>query len=170
MDILKTATDWAKAEVFSSTFFIFFGLMFVAASLGFWQLGKTEVAKAYVTPAMVAGALLLLVGFGIFFANKARVSSFADAYNSNATDFVKSEIVRVDKSLNEYKTIVFKVIPLIITACALLIVFVDKPTWRASMIITIAMMAVILWVDSNANARIETYKEQLVLAEKQGRD
>ena len=45
MEILKTATDWAKAEVFSTTFFILFGIGFVAASIGFWQLGKTDLAK-----------------------------------------------------------------------------------------------------------------------------
>ena len=41
MEILKTATDWAKTEVFSSAFFIIFGVVFVLASIGFWQMGKT---------------------------------------------------------------------------------------------------------------------------------
>ena len=58
MDILKTAMDWAKADVFSSTIFIIFGIVFIAASLGFWQLGKTEIAKAYIIPGMVAGLCL----------------------------------------------------------------------------------------------------------------
>ena len=67
--------------------------------------------------------------------------------------------------MNEYKTIVFKVIPFIIIAAALLIVFVDKPLWRAISITTIAMMVVILLVDSNANARIVSYHNQLIAAE-----
>ena len=167
MDILKSATDWAKAEVFSSTFFILFGALFVAASIGFWQLGKTDIAKAYLFPTLVAGILILSVGLGIFFANKSRITSFAAAYNSDASAFVESEIARTEKSSNEYKTIVFKIIPLIITACALVIIFNDKPIWRASMITTIAMMVVILLVDSNANARLESYKTQLALVEKQ---
>ncbi len=116
MEILKTATDWAKAEVFSSTFFIVFGVLFVAASIGFWQLGKTDLAKAYIIPTLVAGALLLTIGFGLVFTNKARISSFAVDYNQDASAFVKSEIVRVDNTLKEYKTVVFKVIPLIIAA------------------------------------------------------
>ena len=66
MEILKTATDWAKAEVFSSTFFIIFGIAFVLASIGFWQLGKTDMAKAYIIPTLVAGSLLLTIGLGLF--------------------------------------------------------------------------------------------------------
>lgn len=167
MDILKVATEWAKAEVFSSRFFILFGIMFVLASIGFWQLGKTAVAKAYIYPMLVAGILLLAVGFGIFFANKSRVSSFVTAYNADASAFIKSEITRTEKSLGEYKTIVFKVIPIIIVVAALLIVFIDKPIWRAISITTIAMMVVIMLVDSNANARIVAYNKQLLLEQEQ---
>ena len=166
MEILKAATDWAKAEVFSARFFILFGIMFMAAAIGFWQLGKSEIAKAFVSPAAVAGVLLLTVGIGIFFANKSRITSFERDYNADPSAFVKSEIARTQKSMNEYKTIVFKVIPFIIAAAALTIVFVDKPMWRAICITTIAMMVVIMIVDSNANARILEYHEQLTQADK----
>lgn len=161
MEILKIAIDWAKAEVFSARYFIFFGMLFLTASIGFWQLGKTEMAKAYIIPTLVAGLLILIVGVGIFYANKSRVSSFAVAYNENPVEFVKSEITRTNKSMGEFRTIVFKVIPFIILTAALLIVFVDKPVWRATSITIIAMMVVILLVDSNANARLESYSKQL---------
>ena len=166
MEILKIAVEWAKAEVFSSRFFIFFALLFILASIGFWQLGKTEMAKAYIIPTLVAGILLLTVGVGIFFANKSRVTSFEKAYNASSTDFITSELERTEKSIGEYRTIVFKIIPLIIVAAALTIVFVDKPIWKAICITTISMMMVILLVDSNANARIESYKKQLEMAVK----
>lgn len=167
MDILKTATNWAKAEMFSSAFFILFGFMFVLASIGFWQLGKTDMAKAYIFPTLVAGVLLLTIGIGLFVSNKSRVTEFAIAYNTDAHAFVKSEIVRADKVLNEYKTIAFKVFPLVVIVAALLLIFIDKPLWRAISVTTIAMMAIIFFVDSNANARHKVYKEQLVLFEKQ---
>lgn len=166
MEILKAATEWAKAEVFSARFFILFGIIFVIAAIGFWQLGKTEIAKAFVSPTAVCGVLLLAVGFGIFFTNKSRVSSFETAYNNDPTAFVKSEITRTEKSMGEYRTIVFKVIPFIIVAAALIIIFIDKPGWRAVCITTIAMLVVILMVDSNANARIEGYNKQLQSADK----
>ena len=140
--------------------------MFVLASIGFWQLGKTAVAKAYIYPMLVAGVLLLTVGVGIYYANKSRVSSFVIAYNNDASAFVKSEIVRTEKSIGEYRTIVFKIIPIIIIVAALLIVFIDKPIWRAISITTIAMMLVILLVDSNANARIQAYKKELLVTGK----
>jgi len=163
MEILKVATDWAKAEVFSSIFFILFGIMFVLASIGFWQLGKTDIAKAFTWPTLVAGILLMTIGIGLSFTNKSRITSFATAYNNDASAFVQSEITRTEKSMGEYQTIVFKIIPLIIIVAALLIIFVDKPVWRAISTTTIAMMVVILLVDNNANARIETYNKQLIL-------
>jgi len=167
MDLLKTATEWAKDEVFSTQFFILFGVVFILASIGFWQLGKTEIARAYIIPTLVAGALLLIIGLGLFFTNKSRVTQFETAYNNDAAAFVKSELARVESTLKEYQTIVFKVIPLIIVVCALIIVFIDKPIWRASMITTIAMMIVILLIDGTAHARIDTYNQQLLLIEKQ---
>ena len=166
MDILKTAVEWAKAEVFSSQFFILFGVLFLLGSVGFWQLGKTEVAKSFISPMLVAGFLILAVGLGIFFANKSRITSFTEAYNSDAPAFVQSEIARTEKSMGEYQTIVFKIIPLIIVVAALMIIFMDKPMWRAISITTIAMMVVILLVDINANSRIEAYHQQLMLVEK----
>ena len=164
MEIVKVATEWAKDEVFSSRFFILFAILFLAASIGFWQLGKTEVAKAYIFPTLVAGGLLLAVGTGIYFTNKSRVTSFVEAYQADPDEFVQSEIIRTEKSMGEYKNIVFKIIPFIIIAAALSIVFVDKPIWRAIGITTIAMMMVILLVDSNADARIKAYRSKLELA------
>ena len=161
MEILKLSTEWAKAEVFSARFFIFFAILFLAASLGFWQLGKTEMARAFIIPTAVAGLLILAVGVGIFYTNKARISSFAEAHEANPTEFVASEMARADKTIGEFKTIVFKVIPFIIVAAALLIVFLDKPVWRATAITIIAMMVAIIWVDSNADARIKAYKAEL---------
>ncbi len=167
MDILKTATDWVKAELFSTPFFILFGVLFLLASIGFWQLGKTEMARAYIIPTLIAGALLITIGLGLFFTNKARVTQFETAYNKDASAFVESELVRAEATLKEYQTIVFKIIPLIIALCALGIVFIDKPIWRASMITTIAMLVVILLIDGTAHARVDAYNQQLLLVEQQ---
>jgi hypothetical protein len=169
MEILKTATDWARAEVFSTTFFIIFGVLFVLVSIGFWQLGKTDMAKAYIIPTLVAGTLLMTIGFGLFFTNKARITQFEKAYNKDASAFVESELARAESTLKEYKNVVFTAIPLIIAACALVIIFVNTPIWRASMITAIAMLVVILLIDGTAHARIEAYNKQLKLVEKQER-
>jgi hypothetical protein len=142
--------------------------VFVLASIGFWHIGKTEMAKAYIIPTLVAGALLLIIGLGLVYTNKSRITEFETAYQSDASAFVESEIVRVEATLKEYQTIVFKAIPFIIVIAALLIVFVDKPVRRASAITTIAMMVVILLVDGTAKARIEAYNEQLELVGKTG--
>lgn len=160
METLKIAQEWARAEVFSTRFFIIFAILFLVASAGFWQLGKTELAKAYVFPLLAAGALLMTIGLGLFFTNKSRISQFEKAYQQDATAFSTSEIARTESTLKEYK-MVFRVVPLIIVVAALLVIFINTPTWRAIGITTIAMMIVILLVDGTAHARIEVYNKQL---------
>ena len=162
MEILKSATDWAKAELVSTPFFALFGLAFLAASLGFWWGGQTEMAKAYIIPTLVAGSLLVIIGAGLFFTNKSRITQFEKAYHKDVSGFVTSELDRAEATLKEYKNIVFTGIPVIIAVCSLLLLFFSTPVWRASLITTIAMMAVILVIDGLAHARIDHYQKQLV--------
>lgn len=162
METLKIAQEWARAEVFSTRFFIIFAMLFLAASAGFWQLGKTDLARAYIIPTMVAGLLLTTIGLGLYYTNKSRITQFEKAFYADAPAFFQSEMERAEGTLKEY-TVVFKVIPILIIVAALLIVFVDTPTWRAISITTIAMLIVILLVDGTAHARIETYYNDLRL-------
>lgn len=160
MELLKLATEWAKAEVFSTRFFIFFAIGFLIASVGFWQLGKTDLAKAYIIPTLVAGILLLIIGSGLNYTNIQRVKQFKKDYYADALAFHQSEVARSESTLKEY-TIVFRVIPILIIVTALLILFVNTPTWRAIGITTIAMLIVILLVDGTAHSRIEAYHKEL---------
>ncbi|GAB5408532.1 MAG: hypothetical protein BalsKO_08970 [Balneolaceae bacterium] len=112
---------------------------------------------------MVAGVLLIIIGLGLFFTNKSRISEFEAAYNEDPSVFVELEITRAEATLKEYNTIVFKAIPIIIILAALLIIFINTPTWRAISITTIAMLIVILLVDGTAYARIDGYHKELKL-------
>ena len=161
MEVLKFATEWAKAEVFSTRFFIVFALLFLIASYGFWQLGKTDLAKSYIIPSLVAGILLMIIGVGLVYTNVNRISDFEAAYQQDAATFITSEFERIESTLKEYNTIVFKAIPGIMILASLLIIVIDKPVWRASCITTIAMMIVILLIDGTAHSRIVNYKQQL---------
>ena len=125
------------------------------------------MARAYIIPTLVAGVLLMTIGLGLFFTNKSRITQFETAYNTDALAFVESELVRAEATLKEYQTIVFKVIPIIIAVCSLVILFIDKPIWRASMITIIAMMVVILLIDGTAHARIDNYNKQLLLTKQE---
>ena len=164
MELLKLATEWAKAEIFSTRFFIFFAIGFLIASAGFWQLGKTDLAKAYIIPTLVAGVLLLIIGSGLNYTNIQRVKQFEKDFNTDASAFYQSEIERSEGTLKEY-TIVFKVIPILIIIAALLILLVNTPTWRAISITAIAMLTVILLVDGTAHSRIESYHKELKLVD-----
>jgi ABC-2 type transport system permease protein len=164
MDILKLSIDWAKAEVFSSKISLLLSLLLFLVALGFWQLGKTAMAKAFVWPILVAGVLLVAVAAGLYFSNKPRITQFETAYNTDAKAFVQTETERTAKSQNNL-ALVFKVLPLIIVAAALLIVFVNTPLCRAIGITTIALMTILMFIDSNTGARNTAYHQQL-LAEK----
>ena len=167
MDILKASTDWAKSELFSTPFFVLFGVLFIAASIGFWQLGKTEMAKAYIIPTLVAGVLLTIIGLGLFFTNKSRLANFPVEYKQDTSAFVKSELVRTEATLKEYQNIVFTAIPIIIAVCAIGIMFLNAPIWRASLITSIAMLIVIMLIDGTAYARVDSYNKQLISVERQ---
>ena len=162
MNVLKLAIEWAKAEVFSTRFFIFFAIGFLIASIGFWQIGKTELAKAYTIPTLVAGLLLMTIGLGLSYTNKSRIKQFEKEFNADATSFYQSEIKRSEGTLKEY-TIVFKAIPILIIIAAALILLINTPTWRAISITTIAMLSVIILVDGTAHSRIENYYKELKL-------
>ncbi len=165
MELLKLATEWAKAEVFSTRFFIFFAILFLIASIGFWQLGKTDLAKAYIIPTLVTGVLLMTIGLGLFYTNKSRVTQFEKEFHNDAPTFYQSEIERSERTLKEY-TVVFKVIPMLIIVAALLILLINTATWRAISITTIAMLIVILLVDGTAYSRIDAYHKELKLMDK----
>ena len=165
MELLKLATEWAKAEVFSTRFFILFAILFLIASIGFWKFGVTDLAKAYIIPTLVAGLLLMTIGLGLFYTNKTRITQFEKAFSANTNAFYQSEIERTEATLKEY-TIVFKVIPILIIIAALLILFINTPLWRAISITTIAMLVIILLVDGTAYSRIETYHKHLELLNK----
>ena len=164
MELLKLATEWAKSEIFSTRFFILFAIIFLIASIGFWQLGKTDLAKAYIIPTLIAGILILIIGSGLYYTNIQRVKQFEKDFNTDTSAFYQSEIERSESTLKEY-TVVFKVIPILIIVATLLILFVNTPTWRAISITTIAMLIVILLVDGTAHSRIESYHKELKLVD-----
>src|SRR5580765_5011789 len=98
MDILKLSTDWAKAEVFSAKISLLLSLVFFLAALGFWQLGKTAMAKGFVWPLLVAGVVFVTVSAGLYFANKPRITQFQTAYHTDPKAFVQMETMRTAKS------------------------------------------------------------------------
>lgn len=160
MELLKIATEWAKAEVFSTRFFILFAIVFIVAGISFWQLGKTDLARAYIIPMLVAGILLMAIGVGLVYTNKTRIKHFEKAYHNDISTFYQSEIDRTESTLKEY-TLVFKVIPSLIIVAAVIILLVKTPIWRAISITTLAILIVILLVDGTAYSRMESYQKEI---------
>ncbi|UIR56768.1 hypothetical protein LZQ00_02870 [Sphingobacterium sp. SRCM116780] len=161
MDILKMSIDWAKAEMFSAKIILLLSLLFFLAAFGFWQLGKTAMAKAFVLPMLIAGILVVVVSAGLYFANKPRIEQFEIAFKTDPKAFVQKEIARTAKSQNDF-IIVFKVLPIIIIVAALLIMFSNAPLWRAVGITTIAFMTILMFIDSNTETRNAAYQQRLL--------
>lgn len=164
MDIVKAATDSGRAEVLSAAVFAAFGLAFLLAGLGFRQLGTTDMARAFGIPMLVASGLLLILGAGLFFPARDRLAAIPALHAGDSQAFLVAEIARTDKVLKDYRIAVFRVFPAIIALCALLVPFLDTPPWRAGLITAIAMFTVLLLVDANADARLQSYKAQLAAA------
>jgi hypothetical protein len=120
MDIIKLSTDWAKAEVFSGKIVWLFSVVYIIAAIGFWCLGRTEMAKAFIWPFLVAGLFLVAVGAGLFFTNQARIERFEQAYRQDPGTFVKKEIERAGNSQKQL-TLVFRILPAVIIIAAIVI-------------------------------------------------
>ena len=87
------------------------GLLFILTSIGFWQLGKTGSAKAFIIPLLVAGGLLVVLGVGLIISNQLRISSFATAFSADSQAFPEMEIARAEKTINGYNSAVYKGYP-----------------------------------------------------------
>ena len=166
MELLKLALAWAKAEVFSSKFFILFGVLFLLSSYGFWQLGKTDLAKAFISPMCICGILLLLIGGGLTYTNLSREKEFPVAYEEDAAVFLQMEIARADKTIKEFELVVLTIIPAIIAVLSLVFIFFENPNARAISMSVMAMMIVILLIDTGAYTRMKAYKDQLTIIQK----
>jgi len=163
MEIIKLSTDWAKAEVFSSKMVGLLSLLIFLVALGFWQLGKTPMAKSFVWPLLVAGLLLVAVSAGLYFANAPRIAQFEAAYKKDAGTFIQSELTRTAKSKHDL-ALVFKVLPVITMAAALLIIFTQSTLWRAIGVTTILLMTLLMLIDSHTEARNTAYHQKLQTA------
>ena len=148
------------------SFLFFSDCYFFLGRLVFGKWEKLNWPRLLLTPLLVCGTLLLIIGVGLLYSNTTRIQSFQKDYRTSSEKFVLAEIARADKTMAEFELVVFKVIPLIIVVCCFGIIFLHQPFWRAICIITMAMMVVILLVDTHSYMRIKEYKEKLVLFEK----
>src|SRR6266403_87729 len=101
MDINKISIDWARAELFSAKIVCLFSVIVILSAVAFSHWGKTQTAKAFVIPLIVAGIFLISVGIGLYSANKPRLEQFEKEFNANPKEFILKEIQRTTKSERE---------------------------------------------------------------------
>ena len=73
------------------------------------------------------------------------------------------EIARADKTIKEFELVVLKIIPGIIAVLCLVFIFFTKFNARAISMSVMAMMIVILLIDTGAYTRMKEYKDQLTI-------
>lgn len=161
MDIVKAASDWAKAEVVSAMFFMLFGLVYLLAAAGFWQWASTALTRALAIPMLLAGALLLSAGISFYVSNKSKLANFAGEYNADPASVIASELERTESTIKTYESVALKVFPVIIFVAILIATFVSQPLVRAICIAIIAFLAVLVLLDSQALKRMKKYDQQL---------
>lgn len=160
MDMLKLSTDWAKSEVLSSKVVWLFSLIELSAAFGFWYLGRTPMAKSFFWPLLIAGLFIAFVGAGLFLANNPRIDRFEQEYRLDPNAFLQSEIQRTEKSKGEL-ALVFRIIPVIIILSAAAILLVPGAVPRAIAVTVILNTAFLMAVDSNTEARNNSYHYEI---------
>ena len=165
MEVIKAASEWAKAEMVSAIIFMLVGTSYMATSLGLWQWANSTLAKALIVPLLVAGALLLGAGISFYLSNKTKLSTFETVYKANPSEWLSSEMARTEKTINTYQNVALKVFPGVILLAVLVFIFVPIPLVRAISIALIAFLAALVLLDSQALKRMNTYHDHLVLEE-----
>ncbi len=161
MEIIKGATEWAKAEMVSAILFMAFGLIYILVSVGAWKLGSTALTKSLIIPILVAGVLLLSAGIGFYTSNKKLLNNFEKEYNTDAAQLISKEIERTGSTIKTYENVALKVFPAIILVAVIVLFFVSNTTVRAIAIALIAFFSVLVLLDSQALKRMKTYHQQL---------
>jgi len=163
MEILKAATEWAKAEITSSIIFIIFGIVYIIGSVVLWKIGNAPLAKATFVPLLIAGVLLIGAGVGFYVSNTSKLKNFESEYNTNPAEFIRSEMVRTENTMKTYENVALKVFPLLIVLAALVAFFIPNIRIRSICIAVIAFFVVLVLMDSQALKRMKTYHSQLKL-------
>jgi ABC-2 type transport system permease protein len=153
---MEASIAWARAEVFSAKIVFLYSLFVFLAAIGFWLLGKTAMARAFVFPILASAIFMFVVSTGLYWANKPRTAKFKDDYSRNPDAFINKEIIRTAKSKKEL-AIVLKVLPLIIMVAAGLFLIISSNIYRAIALTITGLAFSLLLIDSNTDARNTAY-------------
>lgn len=165
MDLIKAANEWAKAEIVSSMFFMFFGLSYILISIACWKVGNTPLTEALYIPLLIAGGLLLSAGISFYFSNKSKLNNFETEYRANAAALIKAEKSKTESTIKTYQNVALKVFPAIVILAILISLLISNPTVKAICIAIVAFLSVLVILDSQALKRIKTYYQKLQLAD-----
>lgn len=161
MEIIKMSTDWARAEIFSAKVVWIFSIITIVSAVGFYYLGKTAMAKAFVIPLAIIGFLIAIIGTGLYAANKPRVTQFEESYKTDSVAFIQKEIERTSKSNGDF-ILVFKVLPILMIVGAAMLLLGKSPYWQTSGLSLVLLAVFLMAVDSNTAARNEAYRQELL--------
>ena len=149
IDILKTATEWAKAEMLSSAFFCPAGFRRSLYQPAVRRNVKEQIRPKPMSSLFSSGGIVDHFRVGLVIPESGCVCRLPrGAFKIRGGIFPAPELP-ARKTISGYETAIYRVLPLITLIAAGLPFFVKAPS-GASCVSTIAMMAVILVIDTNA--------------------
>jgi hypothetical protein len=156
MEFIQHTTNWVKGEIFEGTIIGSFGLLTIICSLLFWKFGETANSKALIIPLAIVGILLLAIAIGGIASNNKRLLQYAEAFNKDKTEFVKSEKKRVEDFQYLYKmTIIIASVGFAIAICFFL--FTNNHILKAIALALIIIGLAGLIIDYFSKERADTY-------------
>lgn len=158
--MVQNTIDWYNGEIFEGKFILGFGLSLILTSLLFYFLGNTPTAKALLIPMLVIGVFFSATGASMMYSNRKQVKEVAKKYEQNPTEFVDTEIKRVDRFQYLYPMSIAVSLACFLVAIALLY-FTKIVHLQAIAIALIFFGAAFAVIDYFSKERSTIYYEQL---------
>lgn len=161
MEFITYTQNWIKGEIFEARLILVFALVLIVSALLFFKTGTTPNAKAMFYPLLVAGLLSAVIGGGMIYNNNKRLVTFTEAYQSNKSEFVKSEKERTNEFISWYPTTRYIFAGLGI-AGILIFLFWSTPIGRSIGISMIILTLSTFVIDHFSEERAELYHNAII--------
>ncbi len=163
MSFLDYTVNWCRGEIFEGWAILTAGFVLLAATLGFWKLGTTELARAIVVPMLAVTLLTLALGGYLVVQNKIRIPAFQEEYRQDPAAFKEQELKRVEGFVSAYKYTFTTAAVIMITAVGLFLLG-KSPLLRSVALALMVLSFIVFIVDHFSRERALDYQENITRA------
>ena len=164
MDILKIATDWVKIELISNSVFVLASIIFLSVSVFLQICARESHFSIYSLPFLIAAILLFILGTGLFFSTWQHSTNLEFRFQQDTTLFIQAELTRVEKTISQYKIAVNAIFPALGLICFCILLVFQNDQVRASAVISVIVVLILIIVDTAAKERLVKYKKDFAIS------